>query len=125
VLETGSEDFQAYGDSVLGELDHLDHLVAVCYQTMGEFRSFTAATMLYFAASIQYERARSRQGRDFTGHLLGADNEALREIARKAHLHTGDGFYDWVRDAIAPWNDADLLTPDIPNMYRHTAPPGL
>jgi tetracycline 7-halogenase / FADH2 O2-dependent halogenase len=126
VLQAGSTDFGVYGRSVLAELDHLDRLAAVCYDSIDDFPRFVTATMLYFAASIQYERARAREGNDFRGHFLGADNPELRRVSQEALLRKSDSpgdFRNWVRQAIEPWNDAGLLSPEIPNMYPHTVAP--
>jgi tetracycline 7-halogenase / FADH2 O2-dependent halogenase len=127
LLEKGETDYSGYGKGVLTEIDHIDRLVSLCYQAAGRVEAFNTATMLYFAASIQYERARITQGADFRGAFLGADDGDLTLVCRAAPAQLGRSdaaFRRWVRTAIEPWNDAGLLAPEVPNMYRHTAPAG-
>lgn len=128
VLASGDGDFSEHGRTTLAELDHLDALVAACYEAPG-FEAFGIATMGYFAASIRYERARVKWAREvagaFEGAFLGADSADMVAMARGslAAVHRPD-YREWMRRAVSPWNDAGLLAPEIPNMYPHTAPQG-
>ncbi|MFT5516314.1 MAG: FADH2 O2-dependent halogenase [Rhodothermales bacterium] len=127
LLEKGDEDFGEYGEGVLTEIDHIDGLVSLCYQASGRVEAFNDATMLYFAASIQYERARMAQGADFRGAFLGADDPEMARAFTGAAArlgHSDAAFREGVKAAIEPWNDAGLLAPEVSNMYRHTAPRG-
>ncbi|MBO6575486.1 MAG: tryptophan 7-halogenase [Rhodothermales bacterium] len=124
VLAGGDSDFTALGAHILGELDHLDHLTAACYATLGRPADFVAATMLYFAASIRYEQDRIARGNSTPG-FLGADDSALRSVVKQApDRATTAGFADWVREAIAPWNAIGLMDPKFAHRYAHTAPRG-
>ena len=121
VLASGRADFAEHGRLTLAELDHLDTLVAACYEAP-DFEAFGIATMGYFAASIRYEKARLAGA---SGALLGADHAGIVAMARGSLAAVKRPDYcAWMARAIAPWNDAGLLDPDVPNMYPHTAPKG-
>ena len=125
ILASGSTGFETYGSAVLQEIEHLDSVVAVCYDAMDDFERFTTATMLYFAASIRFERKRAAEGQDFRGLFLGADDSALVRVIAEAQVRVRqDHFREWMARSIEPWNDARLLKPPVPNMYRHTVPRG-
>ncbi|GIV62143.1 MAG: halogenase [Rhodothermaceae bacterium] len=129
------ERLAAYERAVLAELSLIDGLVAVCYEALPDFRLFTAAAMLYFAATITYEQARARHGFDEAGYLFRAEDPALRRLVDEAHtrlarLRQGKrseavvrAFEAWVEAAIAPYNTAGLFHPPVPNMYHHTVAP--
>lgn len=121
-LETGTADFGEAGIQTIEELDHIDAMAAACYAAR-TFEEFATSTMVYFTASIHFERARVA-GREDAG-FLGADVPEIRQLALEALRACGEPDYrDWMAKAIEPWNDAGLLRPGIPNMYPHTAPPG-
>ena len=122
-----------YEKGLFQELDLIDRLVAACYAASGSFRYFSAATMLYFAAVITYERQRSaHRGTDtpFERLFLCADDHRLTHIAEetlerlaRSQSDTGSAFEDYVEDAIRPYNTVGLFHPAIRNMYHHTAAP--
>lgn len=121
-LDAGGADFREAGEQTMAELDHVDAMVAACYATR-TFDDFVTSTMVYFTASIHFERGRMA-GQESPG-FLGADVPEIRQLALGALRACGEsGYRDWMQQAIEPWNDAGLLRPDIPNMYPHTAPPG-
>ncbi len=128
VLASGCADFTEHGRLTLAELDHLDALIAACYEAP-DFEAFGIATMGYFAASIRYEKARlewasGAAGRASFGEaFLGADQDDVVAMGRGSLAAVSRPDYRaWMTRAIAPWNDAGLLAPDVPNMYPHTAP---
>ncbi|MFT4605759.1 MAG: FADH2 O2-dependent halogenase [Rhodothermales bacterium] len=123
VLATGDSDFADHGRLTLAELDHLDTLVAACYKAP-DFERFGIATMGYFAATIRYERARVEGANaPFTEAFLGADQNDVVAMGRGSLINvSGSDYRAWMTRAVAPWNDAGLLAPDVPNMYPHTAP---
>jgi FADH2 O2-dependent halogenase len=127
----------AYEDALFRELALLDRLVAACYASLGSFRLFTASTMLYFAATLTYERERAGRSRTPAPPerlFLCADDEGLNTILDEAlaRLSALDGspspdkiaaFEQFVEAAIHPYNTAGLFHPPRPNMYHHTAAP--
>lgn len=116
-----------YSARLLRELDFVDRLVASCYEAAFDFRAYTAAAMVYFAASVCAEQARLRGRR---GAFLGADDDGLYGIAgavraRARGLRAAPdvaAFAAFVEEALEPYNTVGLFRPAVPNMYRHTAP---
>lgn len=127
-----SEEFgRRYQETLFSELDLIDELVALCYRTRRNFPLFHSSVMLYFVATIQYERSRL-QGRKPESFLC-ADNRELRKAIRKGANMTDDFLkkkgsqkeamktVEAIRKLITPWNSAGLLDPDKKNLYTHTA----
>ncbi len=126
-----------YGETILKEIDFIDLLVSACYRAMVDFRLFRAATMLYFAATISYERIRSEGRMEPGSAFLSADDDALRDVVRHCADTIGvlvrggrvpdrqetERFEDEVEGLIRPWNAVGLFSPRVPNMYEHTAAP--
>jgi FADH2 O2-dependent halogenase len=121
-----------YENAVFEELKFIDLLVAGCYQTMDRFELFNAWSMLYFAATINYEQRLLKQMPP--GYFLGADDDSMREMVNKSYgdlmnilkkerITHGDiqQFTALIRERIAPVNIAGLLDPALKNMYHHTA----
>ena len=119
-----------YAQSIHQELDFLDRLVAACYASLDDFRLFTASTMLYFAATITYERERAI-GHGFDRLFLCADEAPLQSLLNAALERLNDPsseqmvrvYEAFVEEGIRPYNDAGLFHPEVPNMYHHTAAP--
>jgi FADH2 O2-dependent halogenase len=124
-----------YEQTVFTELDLIDQLVHGCYLASPWFRLFSAYTMLYFAATISYEtyRRSAPPGSGLHRAFLTADDANLRGridelyqmLEQLVRTQPNDAaqrrFEDAVREAITPWNRAELLNPSLRNMYRHTA----
>ena len=119
-----------YEKSLFEELKLIDILVAGCYDTMDQFQLFNAWSMLYFAATIQYEQRKLKH--EPPGYFLGADDKDMRSMVAqsyeelktllKAPTTAGiEQFTQNIRQRIAPVNIAGLLDPALKNMYRHTA----
>ncbi len=119
-----------YEKGVFEELTFIDQLVAGCYDTMDHFELFNAWSMLYFAATIQYEQRKLKQLPP--GYFLGADDQPMRAMVDLSYeeLKTilenpteaeTTEFTARIRVRIAPVNIAGLLDPALKNMYRHTA----
>src|SRR5690606_12893009 len=116
-----------YSAELEREFELVDRLVAACYATRQSFEVFTAATMLYFVAAITCEERRLAGERP---RFLASDDDRFRErllesARRLIGLRTQaiadpDRLVDEVRQAIAPWNQAGLLAPEVPNMYHYT-----
>ena len=128
-----------YEQALFRELTLIDKLVAACYASFGAFRLFAAATMLYFAAVITYERQRAARTEaaspdPFDRLFLCADDASLTGIVDEALDRLGTlnqpptpaqitAFEQFVERAIRPHNTAGLFHPAVPNMYYHTAVP--
>lgn len=120
------EGLSAYATELEREFELVDHLVAACYATRDRFEVFTAATMLYFVAAITCEERRLAGEHP---RFLASDDDRLRErllkSARRLIALRGRSIGDparlvnEVRETIAPWNRAGLLSPDVPNMYHY------
>jgi FADH2 O2-dependent halogenase len=124
---------QQYADELFAEFQHVDQLIAGCYQALADFRLFNCWTMLYFAAATTFER-RHRQG-EHSSFLLSGDLE-FRRIVQQARNSLDnmtrftqgsiedrliEGYQHEVKDLIAPYNHVGLFAPQINNMYWHTA----
>lgn len=113
------------------ELALIDLMVSSCYLSRSHFELFTAASMLYFIASVRYERARLKGNIPDT--FLCAGESDLAEIVVQSHqeirrLNNRDieeyeiqHVIQNIRDRIAPFNTAGLMDPSKKNMYSHTA----
>ena len=123
-----------YSRHVTGELRHIDRLVAGCYAGLGDFRGFTAWSMVYFAAATTFEKRWWADPDRKPGFLCADDAEFVRrvsdlfEFTARLGARTGSGeprdpdeLLARVRDAIAPYNHVGLFAPPVPNMYHHTA----
>ena len=125
----------ALGAAMRAEIRFLDRLVAGCYETMPEFSAFSAFSMLYFVAAIEFESRLETAGLEgLDEQFLGADNplvagmvagveEEVRPL--RASGFSRDRvcrFVDRVRAEIEALNRAGLLDATARNMYRHTAP---
>jgi tetracycline 7-halogenase / FADH2 O2-dependent halogenase len=119
-----------YEKSIFEELKFIDQLVAGCYDTMDHFELFNAWSMLYFAATIQYEQRKLK--RLPPGSFLGADDKEMRAMVDQSYKElktilkdptqtATSEFTANIRQRIAPVNIAGLLDPTLKNMYRHTA----
>lgn len=122
-----------YERSVFNELDFVDLLLDGCYRAMDHFELFHIYSTLYFTAAIHYEQKRIRGDFEMGDQFLSAGYRDLKEITEKAYrqlrkLGTNNfktekdipHYRETVKKAIAPYNIADLLAPDIPHMYAHT-----
>lgn len=130
-----AELLDGYSASILAELSAIDTLVGLCYDAAVDFRLFSASVMLYFAATVCYERSRlAGEGDLRTRRFLRADDENLVSILEDAHGtlsrlklegRTGDeaarAYAQRVEELIAPYNTVGLFHPPRPNMYHHTA----
>jgi FADH2 O2-dependent halogenase len=128
--ETLQQALKEYETGLFEELKLIDQLVAGCYDTMDQFELFNAWSMLYFAATIQYEQRKLKH--EPPGYFLGADDkkmlamitETYEELKALLKAPTAAGikqFTENIRQRIAPVNIASLLDPALKNMYRHTA----
>jgi tetracycline 7-halogenase / FADH2 O2-dependent halogenase len=125
-----------YGEALHRELRWLDRLVALGYRSLPSFRLFAASTMLYFAATIHYERLRltheggAEDEAAFDRLFLAADEEGLDAAAAAAsealpsavELGGEETYERTIEAAIRPYNTAGLFRPAVANMYHHTAP---
>ena len=114
------------------ELELIDLLVSSCYLTRKHFDLFTAAVMLYFAATITYEQGRINGEKPAA--FLCADRKelysmvirfqaAFRDANRNGNLsgEYKNRLISEVKRAIEPYNSVGLMDPKRNNMYSHTA----
>jgi FADH2 O2-dependent halogenase len=131
-----AQSLKEYSHSLTRELKHIDQLVSGCYRALSDFRAFVAWTMVYFASATTYEQEFLTGNATQQGFLL-ANNEqfcgTVKEVSRTwadiDSQHTSgreslvESFYEFVRQAIAPFNHVGLFAPSRPNMYARTAGP--
>lgn len=121
-----------YSNRVINEFKLIDLLVAGCYHCFGRFEHLTAYLMLYFAAAITYEEARTdahRKGTRLNRHFLFADDPHLKTIIEQTYQEicnlgpssNPDALISRIEKRIAPYNTVGLFRPRIPNMYEYTA----
>lgn len=117
---------QGYSKKLMAELKFVDLLCSLCYKTMNDFEKFTASCMLYFAASISFEKTLKKRngGSEISEEehvFLHAGSKDLLEIVTAAHQQCEDPNYSsWLENQIAPFNDVGLFKPAINNIYLHT-----
>lgn len=122
-----------YSKRVIKELKLIDLLVAGCYRSFGHFERLTAYLMLYFAAAITYEEARTtahNKGYRINRHFLLADDQQFTSIIKQTYrdlleldplsTQADRAFIKQVERRIEPFNTAGLFRPRIPNMYEYT-----
>lgn len=122
-------ELKQYEETVFRELDLIDRLVGGCYETLDDFRKFTAYSMLYFAAATTFENQRASSGRyhrPYGGAFLRANDEVYCGVVRSVWEQlrqetTVSEFEEFVAEAIEPFNIAGLCDPSVQNMYRYTA----
>lgn len=124
-----------YSRALRRELQFVDALVQVCYESLPSFRAWTASTMFYFAAATTYERRRASTREAFSMDFLCAGDatlrsrvqEALRWLSERADRPLGpdeeEAYEQRVEEAIRPYNEVGLFDPPVPNMYPYTAAP--
>ncbi len=113
-----------YGRSVLNELAWVDEITGTCFACFDRFEVLATVSMLYFvAAHYCEERERAGQASPDAAFLL-ADDPAYRQLAARVvrqapALAAADAgrFAAHVRDALVPYNLADLCNPARRNMY--------
>ena len=123
----------AYQSAFFDELEHIDLLVAGCFESRHHFDLFTAYSMLYFACSIHYEQKRlSGQKPEYflsAGHpkLTSIVHRCFDELSGLLDNETSpspseiQAFISLVSEQIKPLNSAGLMDPSKKNMYEHTA----
>lgn len=125
---------ERYETAVLNEIDVIDGIVGSCYLSLGCFEAFAACCMLYFAAATTFERRRLESSSTHSSDFLCANDHYLQRIIQSTKerllpLRTDSRperageFRRWLQQELAPFNHVGLFTPDVPNMYWHTAVP--
>ena len=121
---------QKYETALTTELEFIDTLVACCYEAGSDFRLFTAAVMLYFTATVEYEQSRLKG--ENPSHFLCSNRPRFHEIAEETYFDLKKlgadatdrqvkNFVETVRERIRPFNSVGLMDPKKNNMYSHTA----
>ncbi len=117
---------ERYGRLLAEEADHIDRLLAAAYRLMGDFDSFTAVAMAYFAAA-SFDELRQRlldppdEGWCWQG-FLGAGGVVRRGLfegldERSAGSGMARKLTDWIGPAIEPRNLIGLDDPRRRNVY--------
>jgi len=126
---------ETYEKATFRELHFIDILVDGCYRARANFDLFAVYSMLYFTAAVHYEQKRLGGNFDMEEHsFLSAGHPRIPVLIRRCYRELREitshppvteaaaaAFRAKVTKAIAPYNTAGLLDPDIPNMYEHTA----
>ena len=117
-----------YERCVIAETELIDLLVSGCFAAMGDFRRFSAATMLYFAAATSYERSRLACVSEFQPAFLLADDQQWLTVVRRMcdrlrEAPSIEQFEQEIAEALRPFNVVGLCDPSLRNMYRHSALP--
>ena len=132
IRSLGRDDLESqlrdYERCVIGEVELIDLLVSGCFAAMGDFRRFTTATMLYFAAATSYERARLASVGEFQSAFLLADDGQWLAVVRRMCDRLREApsiaeFEQEMAEALRPFNVVGLCDPSLRNMYRHSALP--
>ena len=121
--------FGRYADLLAAEIEQVDRLIFAAYRARGDFETFAAQAMLYFAL-VGFEESQQRLGdlmAPWWRGFLGADDagmraafeEALERVERATREGStgGAAFGAWIREAIEPWNVAGLAEPSRLNLY--------
>ena len=119
-----------FQDKVFKELEFIDILVSSVYRSRWNPELFTAAVMLYFVASVQYEQSRLKG--KIPEMFLAAHDPALTQMITVIHdkiiaLEKNKDkskvmkLVKEIAMAIEPFNDVGLMDDSKKNMYRHTA----
>ena len=124
---------QEYSDSFVRQLLHIDRLVAGCYAGLGDFRLFSAFSMVYFAAATTFERSWKESTDTEIGYLCADDERFVDLVERHSAELTRLGqqstltenevsrFCKNLESELIPYNHVGLFRPELPNMYRYTA----
>jgi len=118
------EAFGRYGELLALEIEQVDRLIFAAYRARGNFEVFAAQAMLYFAL-VSFEESKQRLGDEVAPWwrgFLGADDSGTRAVFAQAidrltDLSGAEGFGDWIREVIEPWNVAGLADPARANLY--------
>lgn len=124
---------EKYEQLLFREFDFIDLLVAGSYKTRSQPELFATYSMLYFTAAIHYEQRRLQETSDMPRTFLSADHPELYNLTLRSYQQLQEllgsrpvptqrirRFRQEIQQAIAPYNIAGLLEPEVPNMYRHT-----
>jgi FADH2 O2-dependent halogenase len=116
---------ERYRQSLLGETQFLDQLVSTAYALIDDFQRFTVACMLYFAGAIRCEE-RYQLG-ETPERLWNADDPdfvAFVDWSCDRLREKDSGYFQAIRERLAPWNTAGLMNRENGNRYAYTATKG-
>ena len=135
-LEVQDSELAGYERTLHAELDVIDRTIAAAYAGLVDFDAFCAASTLYFARAIAYERR--CLGTDPPAFLMADDaelDEATRAVEDRIAVFAREGtrlshterrgsaarLVEFTRDRLARWNSAGLLDPSARHMHARTA----
>ncbi len=104
----GAEALTAYREQSLREVDAAARLVGACYRCFGDFPSFAALTMLYFAAASYSEMARRLDRRALANQFLLGNRPRFTEVF--------DRYCNFAR------TNGRLTPPQVEALYRELDP---
>ena len=118
-----------YSVSLIEEIRFVDELVEGCYEAIPTFRLWCLWGMLYFAAATSMEQTPAAKIGDVS--FLRANDAVFRSMLREARQRLGvarrrapeSEFAEWLKSAIAPWNQVCLFDDSCNNLYSRTAAP--
>jgi FADH2 O2-dependent halogenase len=113
---SGSAELTSYAQQTEADLLAVARLIGALYSAMGDFRAFTAVSLLYFAA-VSFSETALRLGKPHLapGFLL-PNSELLLERAHALNGET-EAFARDVRRVIAPFNLGRFGDPALHNRY--------
>jgi len=122
LMETGNlhdpTALRVYAEETDQDLLATAHLTAALYSSMNDFPTFTARTMLYFAASSYSESARRLGNAHLApGFLLRKQPVFGQRIRELAEAPAGANLTQEIREGIQPFNVAGLSNPACRNWY--------
>ncbi len=115
-----------YSNALSQEYEFIDSLCSINYRCLGDFDKWRAASMLYFAASIDYENLRTSnyQKKAFltSENFLSAGKSPVMKMVEEAHMKCSDhDFKSWTRRCVESHCEVNLFSPETRNMFFHTA----
>lgn len=121
---------RSFQDKTFKELAYIDLLVSMAYRSRWNTELFTAAVMLYFVSTVQYEQR--RLGGQKPDLFLSADQDDLTNLVSQIYhkivvleesksVRQAKELVLEISTLIEPFNSVGLLNAANKNMYRHTA----
>lgn len=131
-----SRALHAHGKATRDEIQLIDDLVSICYPARHDFRAWTTACMIYFAAATNYEHRRHEAAdSEASPSFLCANDPQWRSAVNRARgailnwsqNHPQGPNVEWLEDqvrrTIEPFNLVGLMDSSRNNMYARTAAP--
>tara|TARA_B100000073_G_scaffold302483_1_gene269990 strand:- start:615 stop:2105 length:1491 start_codon:yes stop_codon:yes gene_type:complete len=120
-----------YGQNVIDEIRFIDQLVSAAYAAINHFELFSAASSLYFLATIQFEKKLLSDAACEDTRFLAADNITLRErltesctlIHASVQGHISESYcLSQLRHSLSDFDRLGFFQLSTKNRFAHTAP---